>query len=490
MSSAPRARSSRSIRRRLLIGLTGATVTLWLLVIGATYFGANREVDALFDTQLEQSAKVATRTLLGLPVPEDETAGEPGDQYKKNLVIQVWDADGELIVHSRNAPRVPLNGIDSGFADSDLLGERWRTYAFHDAASGLTIRAGEPYRPRDYLTRHVVTQTMYPVLIGLPVVTLMIWVIVGRGFGPLRRLAAEVHRRDPDNLDGIEAPYAPAEVRPLLAELNVLLGRLKQKIDNERHFVADAAHELRTPLSGLKAQAQVALGARSDDERDHALNSILVGVDRASHLVNQLLTLSRLDESTSIVRERVDLASTVRTVILDSLADADRQGIELTFDAPSGFGASIRGNAEAIHVLVRNLVDNAVKYSPADTVVTLSISTRSDRLLLSVGDQGPGIPAAERDKVFDRFHRRTGGDAYGSGLGLSIVRRVVDLHDADITLSEAAGGGLLVEVAFPIGANRDGSSHRRPVLRGDYLDPSDASSTPLPDRAPPYLRHA
>ena len=442
-----------SVRRRLLVGLTAATVTLWLVVIGATYLGASREVDALFDTQLEQSARVATRTLFGLPDFDDDVGQgtEPKDQYRKNLVIQVWDENGELIVYSRNAPRQSLADTATGFADSIIDGERWRTYSYQDSANGLTIRAGEPYRPRDYLTRHVVIQTMYPVLLGLPVVTLLIWLIVGRGFGPLQRLAAEVHRRDPNNLEPIDAPYAPEEVNALVLELNVLLERLKQKIDNERHFVADAAHELRTPLAGLKAQAEVALAARNGSEGQRALVNILAGVDRASHLVGQLLALSRLDESRELARDPVDIAATVRSVILDCLPQADRRDVELSFEDARAARIRISGNGEALGMMVRNLVDNAVKYSPGGSTVTVSLERTGDSVRLSVSDQGPGIPAADRDKVFDRFSRRAHNDSWGSGLGLSIVRRVVELHGGEIVLDDADGGGLRVTVSLPTG---------------------------------------
>ncbi len=453
-----------SIRRRLLGGLLAATASLWLLVIYATYHGANREAGSLFDAQLEQAAHTATRTLFGLPAPEHEPGTpEAGDQYRKNLVIQVWNDDGDLVVHSRNAPQRPLTSAASGFADSLLEGERWRTYTFHDTASGMTIRTGEPYRPRDYLTRHMVLQTMYPVLVGLPVVTLLIWFIVGRGLRPLQRLAAEVHRRDPDNLDPVDAPYAPAEVHPLVNEVNVLLDRLQHRIDKERHFVGDAAHELRTPLAGLKAQAEVALGARDDAERTRALQQILVGVERASHLVNQLLTLSRLDESGQFEPQPVDLAWTVRTVIRDSLAGADGHGVEIGLDPVSAGRARVQGNADALYVLVRNLVDNAVKYSPRGARVHVGVEQRPDGVLLSVRDQGPGIPPAERDKVFDRFHRRAGAGAYGSGLGLSIVRRVVELHHGEIVLGEAVGGGLAVDVLLPSAGVPPEEPPRRPA---------------------------
>jgi signal transduction histidine kinase len=314
---------------------------------------------------------------------------------------------------------------------------------------------------------------MYPILIGLPAVTLLIWIIVGHGFGPLKRLAADVHRRDPDNLDPIIAPYAPVEVNSLVTELNVLLTRLKHKIDNERHFVADAAHELRTPLAGLKAQAEVALGARNDSERTRALNNILVGVDRASHLVNQLLTLSRLDESGNFARETVDLDQKVRAVILDSLEGADQRGVELSFEPNAGSATQVHGNPDALYVLVRNLVDNAIKYSPSGTLITISTHHDVNGVELTVCDQGPGIPLADRETVFDRFHRRGVSDAYGSGLGLSIVRRVMELHGGSISLAEAPGGGLQVNVAFPASVHNVGK--RDPTPAGARHGPGYAS---------------
>lgn len=445
-----------SIRRRLLVGLTVTTVSLWLVVIGATYFGANREVGALFDTQLEQSARVALRTMFGLPAERGDESEEAGGQYRKNLAIQVWDGDGEIIIHSRNAPDTTISEIKYGFADSMIDGEPWRTYAFRDKLNDLTIRVGEPYLPRDYLTRHVVIQTLYPIILGLPIVTLLIWIVVSRGLMPMRRLAADMHRRNPDHLESITAPYAPAEAQPLITELNRLLGRLKHKIDNERHFVGNAAHELRTPLSGLKAQAEVALGARNDSERTRALNNILIGVDRAGHLVNQLLTLSRLDESASINTTPVNLAETVRQVILDTLDTADRRQIELSFDMPPAERPVIHGDQDALYMLIRNLVDNAVKFSPDASSVSVSLTTSEDRVILSVRDQGPGIPATEREKVFDRFHRQTDRDIYGTGLGLSIVKRVVELHQGDVVLDEAGpAGGLKVTVTFKLASPSD-----------------------------------
>ncbi|MDH3690052.1 MAG: ATP-binding protein [Gammaproteobacteria bacterium] len=450
-----------SIRFRLLLGLTVVIISIWVLVVIATYHGAKSEVRALFDTQLEQSARVAMRTLLGLPTANDEIKPEstisPPEaeqeqhaQYRKNLVVQVWNDKGELFLHSQDAPLFPLSTVRAGFANSMINDTIWRTFSFEDKAHGLTIQAGEPYSVRDYLTQHVVIQTLYPIIIGLPIVTLLIWFAVGKGLTPLRKLAKEVGERDPDNLASIRAPYAPNEVQPLVDELNSLLQRLDDKIEKERRFTGDAAHELRTPLAGLKAQAEVALGARNKQERQKALTNISTGVDRASHLVDQLLTLSRLDESASIDDGNVNLLDTVRTVIADLLPYANEKSTDISLEHHGQGQSWIRGNKEAMYILLRNLVDNAIRYSPEHSLVTVSLGRRDDSNVIAVQDQGQGIPVQDRQRVFDRFHRRSNSEAYGTGLGLSIVKRVIDLHNGKVTLRQGTNGsGLSVEVMFP-----------------------------------------
>jgi two-component system sensor histidine kinase QseC len=430
-------------------------------VVAVTYYGAKREVRALFDTQLEQSARVAARTLLGVPLtdqPGDPVAPNNSskkqkvrDQYQKNLVVQVWNEDGELVLHSKNAPMVPLASTPVGFSDAFFNGEAWRTYSFVDGSHGLTIRAGEPYRPRNYLTQHVIVQTLYPIVLGLPVITLLIWVAVGRGLTPLRRLTSQVHERDPENLIRIHAPYAPDEVRPLVEELNILLERLEQKIDKERRFIGDAAHELRTPLAGLRAHAEVALGARNARERTRALSNIVKGVDRASHLVNQLLTLSRLDESAMGTDQIVDLGDALRAVLNDLRPSADEKSIAMALRAEPENKFPILGNVEAICVLFRNLVDNAIRYAPPSSEVSLALTQQKKNWVITIADEGSGIPADDRDKVFDRFHRRTKTDAYGTGLGLSIVKSVVDLHQGNISMQQRDNhSGLCVQVSLPV----------------------------------------
>ena len=457
-----------SIRSRLLYGLTAAIVSSWIGVIAASYFGAQREVGALFDTQLEQAARVATRTMFGIASPN---AAEDGleEKYKKHLVVQIWNDQGELVVNSRDGVDLPLDDMQTGFDSVFLDNQRWRIFSYRDDENGLYVRAGEPYLPRDYLSRHVLSQTLYPVFIGLPVVTLLIWLVVGRGFRPLKRLASEVHSRGSDNLEPIRAPYAPAEVQPLVNELNGVLERLHEKIDKERHFIGNAAHELRTPLAGLKAQAEVALSARTPEERERAIRHILTGVDRTGHLVNQLLTLSRLDESDHLTEEPVNLKDVAQQVLIDCLPSADQKSIELSLNAGISANYRVMGNRDGLYILARNLVDNAIKYSPRDSAVDVSLQRQSQAVELRVTDQGPGIPASERLKVFDRFHRRAGNTAYGTGLGLSIAKRVIELHQGEVVLSDSnTEGGLDVIVRLPSAPESAGGA---PTRQGQPVHP-------------------
>lgn len=446
-----------SIRSRLLIGLTLVFVAIWLIVIAATYYGARQEIRTLFDTQLEQSAKVATRTLLGLELDaaESETAVGAGndtvhEQYRKNLAVQVWNHKGELVLRSKNAPLFALSDQSGGFSDHRVADQRWRTFTFRVNDHDLTIIAGEPYSARSYLAQHVVLQTLYPVVFGLPAVILLIWLTVGRSFIPLRRLAGEVRRRDPDNLTPISASDAPREVQPLVNGLNNLLLRLEEKIEKERRFTGDAAHELRTPLAGLRAHAQAAMGARNDHEREQSLTQIIVGIDRATHLVNQLLTLSRFDEAGEVPFEVLDLRSIVTTVFSDLLPLADEKGAELVFDCEADGPIMVSGNRDALYVMMRNLVDNAIRYSPSGTEVIVSFGLRNDRVACRVADGGPGIPLGERTRIMDRFYRNPGtNDGFGSGLGLSIVKRVVELHDGQIELGSGdEETGLTVDIVL------------------------------------------
>lgn len=264
---------------------------------------------------------------------------------------------------------------------------------------------------------------------------------------PLRQIALAVARRSPENLKPMTEP-APAETRVLVDSLNKLFLRLEKTLEREKQFTADAAHELRTPLSGLKTQAQVALGARDAAERDHALRQLNEGVDRAAHLVQQLLTLARLEPSAATQESTpVNLADLAKQVCGELAPAAVAKMIDLSFLGE--VSVLINGNQELLRVLFRNLIDNAIRYTPERGVIEVVVGQRAAGAEVTVTDSGPGIPQEERERVFDRFYRILGNKASGSGLGLSIVRRIVELHGGDIVLGEGRQGkGLRVVVRF------------------------------------------
>ncbi|MCC6656772.1 MAG: hypothetical protein IT512_01160, partial [Rhodocyclaceae bacterium] len=284
---------------------------------------------------------------------------------------------------------------------------------------------------------------------ALPALALLVWLAVGAGLAPLAGVAREVARRDPDNLAPLDPGRSPREVLPLVAALNALFGRLKDSLEQERRFTADAAHELRTPLAAVKTQAQVALGATGEAERSRALANVVAGTDRASRLVEQLLVLARLDPQTALpTGQPVDLHELARQGVAELAPAAAAKGVEMGL-AP-GEATPVAGDAVLLAVLLRNLLDNAVRYTPSGGEVEVSVGRTSGGASLAVVDSGPGIPEAERGKVCERFHRLLGSGEDGSGLGLSIVRRIADLHRATVVLGEGPGGrGLRVEVTFP-----------------------------------------
>jgi two-component system sensor histidine kinase QseC len=281
---------------------------------------------------------------------------------------------------------------------------------------------------------------------------LLIWLGIRRSMRPLRVLNNQIENRAPTNLAPVEIEKAPAEVAPLVGSLNRLFERVQASIENERRFTADAAHELRTPLAALRAQAQVARGSTDDAERRHALDKIVAACDRASHLVAQLLTLARLEpQDFHAARDPCDLRAVLQHTMADIAPAAVAKGIELELE--DGPAAIMLGDVHLLDVLFRNLIDNAVRYSPPRSHVLIRVDKAGSDVSVIVADEGPGIPIAERDKLGRRFHRLAGNEATGTGLGLSIAQRIAELHYGRIAFDEAAGGmGLAVSVQFQAAA--------------------------------------
>ncbi|MFA7280747.1 MAG: ATP-binding protein [Sterolibacterium sp.] len=439
-----------SLRRRLLLPILGGVTALWLAMMVLSYLDAHHEIDELLDAQLAHIAQ----TLLALASHEvhegDEGIAELGDAVDKHqhtLRFQVWGSEGKLLLRTANAPKTPLTTLE-GFSDASNQEGQWRIFSLWDKDRSVQVQVGEDMEDRDELTVQIAWKLLLPGLFGLPLLGGWVWLATRRGLAPLDALAAQINNRDPAHLDSLVPVSAPTEIKPMLQALNGLFARVKQTLSNERRFTADAAHELRTPLAALAAQAQVAQRSGDDAERQHALEQVRVGVERASHLVSQLLTLARLDPQQPLSDgQPVQLKSLAEEVCAVHGAAALDKQITLELDAVA---AAVRGNATMLQILLRNLIDNAIRYTPRGGHVRVRLSATASSVELRVSDSGPGIPAAERDAVFQRFHRGAAGqDQVGSGLGLSIVQRIAELHGARIALNDAEGGcGLEVSVTF------------------------------------------
>jgi len=444
-----------SLRRRLLVILLWSFAAAWLLLAAMSYFSARHEIEELFDAQLAQSARV----LLGLTLHEIEEENEPdiagidivgvpwGHKYEEKIAFQIWSGE-KLLLRSPNAPVAPMTSA-SGYRDELIETKPWRVFLLADPAHNVRIAVGESYEIRDELIFDILFNTLLPILLTLPLLALIIWTGVGRGLGPLKKVAGEIAQRSPSQLQPLAVRDTPEEIRPLADSLNRLLGRLDEALESERRFTANAAHELRTPLAGLKTQAQVALRATSEPQRIQMLNKILEGVDRATHLVGQMLTLARLDpDAAAAQHEPVDLVQTAVAVVAERAPSALEKNIEIELTEDSR--GVVNGDAAALAILIRNLVDNAIRYTPPGGRVEVSVATREDGITITVTDNGPGIPELERARVFERFYRAPGSGGQGCGLGLSIAQRIAELHGASIELAApVTGSGLRVMVRFP-----------------------------------------
>ncbi len=360
------------------------------------------------------------------------------------------EIEGDWDGHVLHAQEIEIQGHgEEGYSNQRIDGVLWRVFTLQAPESGIVVQAGERYDIRDELVTSITLSVLKPILLVLPLLAALIWFSIGRGLQPLKRLATDVARRDSKQLQPISIRQVPTEVLPLTNALNDLFQRLAQAFDNERRFTADAAHELRTPLAGIKTQVEVASHASDETERQQALQHIAQGMERASHLVNQLLSLARMDAEHSLSTVPVELTQLAIDIIMELMPIAQTKDIDLGMSgSESGQTYTVQGNYEALFALMRNLVDNALRYTQNGGEVTIALQQQPTGCQLCVIDNGPGIPRELHNKMFERFHRGQQHDTKGSGLGLSIVQRIVTLHQAELSLLGTEGGGLTVCVQF------------------------------------------
>ena len=500
-----------SLQGRLLTGLLSVVLLVWAVTAVSTWFDVRHELDELLDSHLAQAAALLVVQQAREIEDADEPLDAPQlHRYAPRVAFQVWH-EGRLAMRSANAPTVPMVALDApadtavqppgqlhqsrplgslrdddaqdrprgnlrgnlrddlhdnlrgnqhndpaqraegfvlGFHTVPLAGTDWRVFVAPGAERDVRVLVGEQVASRDDILWAVLHSTLRPMALALPLLALAIWWLVRQGTAPLRTLSRTLAARHPQALVPVALDGAPTEMAPLLDALNRLFERITAMVEAERRFTADAAHELRTPIAAIRAQAQVALAETDDAGRAHALRATLAGCDRATRLVEQMLTLSRLEAGAAPALATVDLSALARRVAaeLAPRALARQQALSLEADAPH----PVLGNDTLLAVLLRNLIDNALRYSPAGAEVQVAVSTTADGVCLQVRDSGPGLAETDRQRLGERFFRVLGSDQAGSGLGWSIVRRIAAVHGASVEVATSAAlGGLSVSVWWP-----------------------------------------
>ncbi|WP_260957726.1 ATP-binding protein [Pseudomonas citri] len=444
-----------SIRRRTLTLILGL-LFLGLLVISVfNVHDSNHEIAEVYDAQLAQNARLL-QGVMRMPMASKEhaelyqafnqalgqaTPGGGGHPYESKIAFQVWSAQGAILVHTTSAPTFTAAPASAGFSDVvDQKQRKWRAFVLDDPQYGLKIWVGERDDVRADLVDRIVRHTVVPNLIGSLMLAAVIWLAIGWGLKPLVDMAARLRARHPGSLEPLRLMPLPTELEPMQAALNRVLAQIQELMGRERRFIADAAHELRTPLAVLRVHAQNLMEAGSEQSRCESLAHLIAGVDRATRLVNQLLTMARLEPQADVrTPTAIDLAATVRESLVQLTPWLLSKGLEPVLDV-SGDVGPVRIDPAVIDIALNNLVTNAANFSPSHGVITVRLTKKEDRYELSVEDQGPGIDEAAHDRLFERFYSR--GNDQGAGLGLTIVRAIADRLGGQVRLENRAEGGL------------------------------------------------
>lgn len=450
-----------SIRRRTLTLIIGLVLIGLTILTLANIHDSNHEIAEVYDAQLATNARLL-QGVMRMPLARQEHAqlyqafnqalgqADPrvdGHPYESKIAFQVWDLQGNLLVHTPSAPSLTRAPTYIGFSDINDLGKhQWRTFVLKDETHNLLIWVGERDDVRSDLVNRIVRHTVLPNLIGSLLLMAAIWLAIGWGLKPLADLAATLRGRHPGSLEPLQLAPLPSELEPMQAALNRLLGQIQEVLSRERRFIADAAHEMRTPLAVLRVHAQNVLEAQNDEQRRESLNYLVVGVDRTTRLVNQLLTIARLEPGTSPVKtQQADLVATVRESLAQMTPWVLSRGLELSFECNEPT-YPLSTDFAAIDIALQNLVTNAVNFSPANGQINVTLVLKPDGYELSVADQGPGISESDRERLFERFYSK--GNDQGVGLGLAIVQKIATRLSATVRLENRVPTGLIATLAI------------------------------------------
>jgi two-component system sensor histidine kinase QseC len=401
------------------------------------------EAQKLFDDTLADTAHLLASV--------DHHKNDPDNLVVQThkYAFQVWQ-NGILREQSANAPQEPISNFTGGFQDNNFKGYRWRTYTLYDKDNERWIMMAERADIRYALAENVILESVVPILYSLPLGGLMIWFFVGRGLSPLRNLAEQLGNKRADDLSPLRTENQPSELTQVVSSTNDLLHRLKASFESEKRFTADAAHELRTPISALRVHLHnLSREIKTDDGNN--IQQLNIAVERMGHLVEQMLQLHRTSPDQYMAKfQDIDLFEMTRKVVIQEYSHCEekQQHMEL-----SGEKCFISGDDFAIEIMIENLIGNAIKYTPVDGQIHVSVRCLSDKVELQIEDSGPGIPEEQYERIFDRFYRLDGdrhkSNVVGCGLGLAIVEHIVKIHDASISMDKSSfSSGLSVKIQF------------------------------------------
>ncbi len=445
----------RSLKKQLLLSLLSSLLLVWGATAYISYKLTRDEITELFNAELAQSARVVhafvdnmlrQRALTKLweheKSPELFDTPILGHKYERKIAFQLRSIKDGLVLRSESAPEFALSLTRNGYSETMLNDQLWHVFSMSSENGEYVIHVGQRDDIRRQLVESIAGQQVIGFLIALPVLALVIWLIVRRTLSPVNHLKEQLASREAGYLQPLSDENLPEEMLPVVTQINALFAMLEQAFANERNFTSDASHELKTPLAGLLTQVQVAQKTQDPQVRDQALQKAQQAVLRMTHMVQQLLTLARVQHHVGIEKRQVDVNQALIAVIADMDHVAHEKSIEIELQGEEG--VAIDANPQLIQILLRNLLDNAIKYSPSGSRVKVSFRRRNKQCWLSVEDSGPGVADGDYQRITQRFYRclETANTVEGSGLGLSIAQRIVALHAADISFAKSPLGGL------------------------------------------------
>ena len=462
-----------SIRSQLLLRLITVSI---LFVATASWLGyqdVRRETRELFDAQLSRSARLIlsiaqaqhgdsgfsriqeyleenglSMMYINFEEKDDQLQSENGHIYETKLAFQIWDKEGNLVVKSYNAPLEPMAKNETGYSDAIFNEYEWRTFSLPSNNKEYRCITAERIDVRNDLIMKISNDLFYMFIILIPALSLIIYFSIYQGLRPLQLLTSEINQRSGNHLHLINSENDYSEIATIKNALNQLLTRLKDTLAREKRITSDAAHELRTPLAAIRLHTELAKNAVETNQKDESLENVILGVDRTTHLVDQLLTLARL-EPEMLAQEFVDVDLDKLIIEESALLSplALNKGIDISFIETNI--NPIKGNEASLRVLIRNLLTNAISYTPEKGKVTISLYNKLKKTILSIEDNGPGISEDDKKRVLERFYRAENHQTPGCGIGLSIVDRIVQIHEGKFTLLNADNGqGLKAVIEF------------------------------------------